>query len=93
MILRVQAGTEAGHQFRLEDVFRAAACVQRLNQPVIAYKIMGSGRMDARMSFEYAFEQIKPGDVVNVGMHRGDKDGMVEENVGFVRELLGRAQA
>jgi hypothetical protein len=79
----------AGHQFKLEDVFRAAACVQRLAKPVIAYKIMGAGRMDARMSFEYAFEQIKPGDVVNVGMHRGDKDGMVEENVGFVRELLG----
>jgi hypothetical protein len=41
------------------------------------------------MSFEYAFEQIKPGDVVNVGMHRGDKDDMVEENVAFVQELLG----
>ena len=80
----------AGHQFKLEDVFRAAACVQRLNKPCIAYKIMGAGRMDAWMSFEYAFEQIKPGDVVNVGMHRGDKEEMVEENVGFVRRILGQ---
>jgi hypothetical protein len=79
----------AGHQFKLEDVFSAVQCIQRLNKPCIAYKIMGSGRMDARMSFEYAFEQIKPGDVVNVGMHRGDKDDMVEENVAFVEELLG----
>jgi hypothetical protein len=79
----------AGHQFKLEDVFRAAACVQRLCKPCIAYKIMGAGRMDARMSFEYAFEQIKPGDVVNVGMHRGDQDDMVEVNVDLVRGLLG----
>jgi hypothetical protein len=70
-------------------VFRAAACVKRLRKPCIAYKIMGAGRMDARMSFEYAFEQIKPGDVVNVGMHRGDKDAMVEENVDLVCRLLG----
>jgi len=26
---------------------------------------------------------------VNVGMHRGDKDNMVEENVGIVKKLLG----
>ena len=79
----------AGHQFKLEDIFSAAQCIQRLDKPCIAYKIMGSGRMDARMSFEYAFEQIKPGYVVNVGMYRGDKEDMVEENVALVGELLG----
>ena len=42
------------------------------------------------MAFEHAFESIKPADVVNVGMHRGDKDGMVEENVALAREILGR---
>lgn len=50
---------------------------------------MGAGRIDARMAFEYAFESIKPSDVVNVGMHRGDNDDMVDENVGFVRDILG----
>ena len=35
-------------------------------------------------------DQIKPGDVVNVGMHRGDKDDMVEENVALVEEILMR---
>jgi hypothetical protein len=79
----------AGHQFKLEDVFSAVQCIQRLDKPCIAYKIMGSGRMDARMSFEYAFEQIKAGDVVNVGMYRGDKEKMVEENASFVEELIG----
>ena len=40
------------------------------------------------MALEYAFESIKPTDVVNVGMHRGDKDNMVEENVGFIKDIL-----
>ena len=78
-----------GHRFKLKDAFAAAECVRRIQRPCIAYKIMGAGRIDPAMAFEYAFENIKPGDVVNVGMHRGDKDDMVEENVRLVRELLG----
>lgn len=78
-----------GERFRLGDVFRAVECIQRLEKPCIGYKIMGSGRMDPAMSFEFAFENIKPDDVVNVGMHRGDNDHMVEENVAHVRNILG----
>ena len=40
------------------------------------------------MAFEFAFHKIKPGDVVNVGMHRGDKDDMVEENAAMARQIL-----
>ncbi|MCC7493519.1 MAG: hypothetical protein IT204_14285, partial [Fimbriimonadaceae bacterium] len=60
-----------------------------IQKPCIAYKILGAGRIDARMGFEFAFDHIKPGDVVNVGMHRGDNDNMVEENARFVEGLLG----
>ena len=77
-----------GHKFKLADVFPAAQCIQRLGKPCIAYKIMGAGRIDPVMAFEFAFEHIKPTDVVNVGMHRGDKDDMVEENVAHVRRIL-----
>lgn len=79
-----------GHKFKLADVFPAAECIQRLEKPCIAYKIMGAGRIDAAMAFEYAFEQIKPADVVNVGMHRGDRDDVVEADVALVQEILGR---
>ena len=48
-----------------------------------------AGRIDPRMAFEYAFEQIKTTDAVLVGMYRGDKDGIIEENVALVREILG----
>ena len=79
-----------GHKFQLGDMARAAECIRRIRKPCIAYKIMGAGRIDPRMAFEYAFSEIKDTDVVNVGMHRGDQDDMVEENAALVREILGR---
>ncbi|MBN1935238.1 MAG: hypothetical protein JW934_11260 [Anaerolineae bacterium] len=82
-----------GHRFKLADVFPAVRCIQRLEKPCIGYKIMGAGRIDPLLAFEFAFENIKPTDVVNVGMHRGDKDGMVEENAALVRDILGPSPA
>jgi len=49
---------------------------------------MGAGRIDPLMAFEYAYQSIKPTDVVNVGMYRGDRDDMVEENVSIAAKLL-----
>ena len=79
-----------GEKFRLADVAPAAECARRIEKPCIAYKIMGAGRIAASMAFEYAFGHIKPTDIVNVGMHRGDNDGIVEENAALVREILSR---
>ena len=77
-----------GEKFRLSDIPRAIECIRRIRKPCIAYKIMGSGRIDPRMAFEHAFDGVKPADVVNVGMYRGDKEDMVEENVAMVRDIL-----
>lgn len=77
-----------GEKFSLSDIAPATACIRQISKPCIGYKIMGAGRIDPRMAFEYAFESIKVSDVVNVGMHRGDNDNMVEENVDLVREIL-----
>ncbi len=79
-----------GERFDLADIFVATETIRRIQKPCIGYKIMGAGRIEARMAFEYAFERIKPGDVVNVGMFRGDKEDMVEENAAIVREVLCR---
>lgn len=78
-----------GGKFQLADIFPAVECIQRLRKPVIAYKIMATGRIDPLLAFEFAFAHIKPGDVVNVGMYRGDKNDMVEENAAHVRRILG----
>lgn len=77
-----------GHRFRLTDALAATECVRRIRKPCVGYKIMAAGRIDAEMALEYAFDNIKPGDVVNVGMFRGDRDDMVEANAATVRRLL-----
>ena len=82
-----------GDKFRLSDVEPAVRCAQAIKKPCIGYKIMGAGRIDAQMAFEYAFEHIKPTDVVNVGMHRGDKDDIVEENVAFAKKAIEMTMA
>jgi hypothetical protein len=80
-----------GNRFKLGDIAPAIESIRRINKPCIAYKIMGAGRIDPRMAFEHAFSNIKSTDVVNVGMHRGDKDNMVKENVATVREILSES--
>ena len=78
-----------GLKFKLKDMPAAVDCIRRIQKPCIAYKIMAAGRIDPHMAFEYAFESIKPTDVVNVGIHRGDKDDMVEADVALGRQILG----
>ena len=78
-----------GLKFKLKDPPVATSCIRRLPKPCIGYKIMAAGRIDPQMAFEYAYDSIKPTDVVNVGMYRGDKDDMVEENAAIVRGILG----
>ena len=77
-----------GLKFKLSDMPAAVEWIRNTPKPCIGYKIMAAGRIDPTMAFEYAFDRIKATDVVNVGMHRGDKDDMVEENVALVRRIL-----
>jgi hypothetical protein len=77
-----------GYKFKLSDISKAVDCINKIQKPCIGYKIMGAGKIDPYMAFQYALENIKPADVVNVGMYRGDKDNMVEENVVMVEKLI-----
>ena len=80
-----------GHKFQLRDIGPAVECIRQIRKPCIGYKIMGAGRIDPQMAFEYAFQEIKDTDVVNVGMHRGDVDDMVEQNAAIVSGILEQA--
>ncbi len=80
--------TDGGEKFELKDMPRAVECINAIKKPCIAYKILGAGRIDAKMAFNYAFESIKDTDVVNVGMYRGDNDNMVQNNAEMVCDIL-----
>lgn len=78
-----------GEKFDRGDVPAAVRAIQQIDKPCIAYKILGAGRVDAAEAFEYAFANIKPGDIVNVGMYTGDNPRMVQENADLVRRFTG----
>lgn len=80
-----------GDRFDPADPPRAVAAIQQISAPCIAYKILGAGRVPARQAFEFAFAHIKPTDMVNVGIYRGDNDNMVEEDAALTREILSRS--
>ena len=77
-----------GDRFWLEDMPRAIDVIQTIQKPCIAYKVLGAGRIDAFTGLSYAYRNIKPGDVINLGMNRADNDNIVEEDVRIVAELL-----
>ncbi len=79
-----------GEKFEPSDPPRAVAAIREIAKPCIGYKIMAAGRVDAREALEFALAHIKPTDAVNVGIHRGDKDDMVEEDVAIVEDILTR---
>jgi hypothetical protein len=89
----------AGGQ-RVEEPFddedRPIICrfIQATAKPCIAYKILAASRKcetpaAVRQAFQYAFDQIKPGDLVNVGMFQKHGD-QVAMNAELVRELAAR---
>jgi len=83
----------AKDKFPEADPARMAGVIRQVPKPCIAFKIMAASRncttVDAtREAFSSAFEQIKPTDMVDVGMLQKHKN-QVAENAALVRECLG----
>ena len=77
-----------------DDPDRDIACqfARHTDKPCIAYKILAASRKcssdeDVRGAFQYAFDNIKAGDIVNVGMFQKHTD-QIAMNTQLVREIL-----
>jgi len=89
------AGRFEAAKERYDDEDRDVMCefIRQTDKPCIAFKILAAGRKCAsrqqvRAAFKYAFDNIKPTDIVNVGMF--DKyENQPAINAQIVRELLG----
>jgi hypothetical protein len=82
----------AKDHFPDEDPARMTAVLRHLKKPCIAFKVMAASRncktpQDVRAAFQFAFDHIKPTDVVDVGMFQKYKN-QIAENAGFVRDIL-----
>ena len=65
------------------------------SKPCIAYKILAASRKcgteaELRGAFQYAYDNIKPGDLVNVGVFQKHAD-QIGQNARIVREILNVA--
>jgi len=75
-----------GRTFSLRDMAAAVDCIAA-SASLHRLQDHGAGRIDARMAFEYAFESIKPTDVVNVACTAGQRrDG--GRGCRIVRQML-----
>ena len=82
----------AQDDFAPEDPARMTAVIRAATKPCIAIKILGAGRCCAdsqtrRAAFQFALENIKPTDIIDVGMFQKHHN-QVKENADLVRELL-----
>ncbi|MEW6358991.1 MAG: hypothetical protein AB1696_21845 [Planctomycetota bacterium] len=83
----------AKDKFPPEDPPRMARAIRQTKKPCIAFKIMAASRNCktdemVKQTFQWAFDQIKPTDLVDVGMFQKHKN-QVKQNAGFVRKILG----
>jgi hypothetical protein len=75
-----------------EDREPAIEFIQYTSKPCIAYKILAASRKcrtepELRGAFQYAYDSIKPGDMVNVGVFQKHAD-QIGQNATIVREIL-----
>jgi hypothetical protein len=75
------------------DPLRMTAVMRQIRKPCIGFKIMAASRncatpQSTEDAFRFAFDHIKPTDVVNVGMFQKHRN-QVQENAGIVRRILG----
>lgn len=80
-------------QFESDARERMIARIRATAKPCIAFKILGASRHcgtpeQVRSAFQYAFANIKPCDVVCVGMWQKHMD-QVAANAAITREILG----
>lgn len=88
----VAKGEQVEEPFDDEDREVTCEFTRFTDKPCIAYKILAASRKcdtpwDIRTAFKFAFDRIKPTDVVNVGMYQRHMD-QVGMNAEIVRELL-----
>lgn len=80
-------------KFPAEDPDRMTTVMRQVRKPCIGFKIMAasrncSTRQTTEEAFRFAFVNIKPIDIVNVGMFQKYKN-QVKENADLVRQILG----
>ncbi|HLK61605.1 MAG TPA: hypothetical protein VKU00_33970 [Chthonomonadaceae bacterium] len=78
---------EPEEQFLPEDRITAMQALRRLDQPCIAYKILGAGRLTLQEGLSDVAQALRTKDGILMGMFPPDRPDMVAENVAAVAHL------
>jgi hypothetical protein len=86
-----------GEVYLASDPPRMCSVIRRVERPCLAYKVLAAGRrcqsaVQVRQAIEWAYQNIKPGDAVIIGMYPRFSD-QVGDNTRTVREILSLAPA
>ncbi|HUT13519.1 MAG TPA: hypothetical protein VMY42_23730 [Thermoguttaceae bacterium] len=82
-----------GEVFEAADRRAMAETIRRVSKPCLAFKVLGANRhcqtpAAVEAAIRFAYQNIKPTDVVLLGMWQKYED-QVAENVGYARKALG----
>ena len=78
---------EPKEEFAFADRAIALAAIPQLNQPCIAYKIYGAGRLTPEQGLADVRKVLRPTDGVLIGMFPLDHTDIVADNVRRIAEL------
>jgi len=70
-----------------EGLEESLATIEKLGKPVVAYKVLGAGRILPRNTFPYVFSRLKRKDGVCVGVFPNKRGNQIAENAALVRKL------
>lgn len=69
-----------------EGLEESLATIEKIEKPVVAYKVLGAGRILPKETFPYVLKRLKPKDGMCVGVFPKKRD-QVAENAGLMRQL------
>ncbi len=87
---RIHEHVEKNELFVHEDRVPALEMIAKMPEPVIAYKVLGAGRMGVRESMEQLAQYLRPTDAVLIGVYTEGRPDMVAQTARLVAELLPR---
>jgi hypothetical protein len=81
-----------GETYLSDDPAKMRRIVRQVRKPCLVYKLLAAGRkcgspQEIRLSFEFAYQNIKPIDAAIVGMYPRYSD-QISENTRTVSEIL-----
>jgi len=83
-----QVAADDYERFDDRDRDVAVRAARRIPRTCVGYKVLAAARREPEQAFRFAFENLKPGDCINVGVYTKDDPDMVERNARLVKQIL-----